>query len=107
MPFYIIAPLLYLVFHFYALMMLVLLARTAAVFEDQLRKTIADDGNRERYRARVENALFLQLLVGMRGERSGFNGLLLGAIAVITVVLAPIATLILIQMMFLPITASR
>jgi hypothetical protein len=34
LPFYVIAPLLYLVFHFYLLMMLALLARTAAEFED-------------------------------------------------------------------------
>ena len=40
LPFYVIAPLLYLVFHFYVLMMLVLLARTAATFEEQLRITL-------------------------------------------------------------------
>jgi hypothetical protein len=33
LPFYIIAPLFYVVFHFYVLMMLTLLARTAAPFE--------------------------------------------------------------------------
>ncbi len=102
LPFYVIAPLLYFVFHFYLLMMLALLARTAAEFDKQLRTTIADEGDRERYRARVENALFLQLLVGMKGERSGFNAFLLGLIAIITIVLAPLATLVLMQMMFLP-----
>ncbi len=107
LPFYVIAPLLYLVFHFYVLMMLVLLARTAAEFEEQLRKTITDEADRERYRARVENALFLQLLVGMKGERSGFNAILLGLIALITIVLAPLATLVLMQMMFLPYHSFR
>jgi len=102
LPFYIIAPLLYVVFHFYLLMMLALLARTAAEFDKQLRMTLRNEAERERYRARVENALFLQLLVGMKGERSGANGFLLGLIALITVVLAPLATLILMQMMFLP-----
>jgi hypothetical protein len=100
--FYIVAPLLYWVFHFYLLMMLVLLARTAAEFEDELRKTLADEAGRERYRARAENALFLKLLVGMTDERSGINALLLATIALITIVLAPILTLILMQMMFLP-----
>src|SRR6516164_2162698 len=33
LPFYVIAPLLYLVFHFYVLMMLLLLVRTAAPFK--------------------------------------------------------------------------
>ena len=83
-------------------MMLALLARTAAEFDKQLRTTIADEAERERYRARVENALFLQLLVGMKGERSGFNAFLLAVIALITIALAPLATLVLMQMMFLP-----
>jgi uncharacterized protein YjbI with pentapeptide repeats len=102
LPFYIIAPLIYLVFHFYLLMMLVLLARTAAEFEDELRKTLSDNAQQERYRARVENALFLQLLVGMKSERVGFNGWLLATIAIITIAMAPVATLILMQTMFLP-----
>jgi uncharacterized protein YjbI with pentapeptide repeats len=82
-------------------MMLVLLARTAAEFDKLLRTTIADEADQERYRARVENALFLQLLVGMKGERSGVNSFLLGLISP-TIVLAPLATLVLMQMMFLP-----
>jgi hypothetical protein len=87
--FYIVAPLLYLVFHFYVLMMLVLLGRTAQPFERQLRTTLPDEADQELYRARVENALFLQTLVGMRGERTGFNGFLLASIAVITIVSRP------------------
>ena len=102
LPFYVIAPLLYLVFHFYLLMMLALLARTAAEFDNQVRATLPGESERERYRAQVGNALFLQLLVGMKGERTGVNALLMGLIALITIVLAPLATLILMQMMFLP-----
>jgi uncharacterized protein YjbI with pentapeptide repeats len=102
LPFYVIAPLLYLVFHFYLLMMLALLARTAAEFDKQLRTTLPGEPERERYRAQVGNALFLQLLVGMKGERTGVNALLMGLIALITIVLAPLATLVLTQMMFLP-----
>jgi hypothetical protein len=78
LPFYVIAPLLYLVFHFYLLTMLALLARTAAEFEDELRNRLQDENAQERYRARVENALFLQMLVGMKGDRGGFTGFLLG-----------------------------
>jgi uncharacterized protein YjbI with pentapeptide repeats len=102
LPFYVIAPLLYLVFHFYLLMMLALLARTAAEFDKQLRSTLPVEPERERYRAQVGNALFLQLLVGMKGERAGVNALLMGLIALITIVLAPLTTLVLTQMMFLP-----
>jgi uncharacterized protein YjbI with pentapeptide repeats len=102
LPFYVIAPLLYLVFHFYLLMMLALLARTAAEFDKQLHTTLPGESERERYRAQVGNALFLQLLVGMKGERTGVNAFLMGLIALITIVLAPLATLVLMQMMFLP-----
>jgi hypothetical protein len=102
LPFYVIAPLLYLVFHFYLLMMLALLARTAAEFDKQLCTTLPGEPERERYRAQVGNALFLQLLVGMKGERTGVNAALMGLIALITIVLAPLATLVLMQMMFLP-----
>ena len=102
LPFYVIAPLLYLVFHFYLLMMLALLGRTAAEFDKQLRTTLPGEPEREHYRAQVGNALFLQLLVGMKGERTGVNALLMGLIALITIVLAPLATLVLMQMMFLP-----
>jgi uncharacterized protein YjbI with pentapeptide repeats len=102
LPFYVIAPLLYLVFHFYVLMMLLLLVRTAAPFKRQLRETFPIEADREHYRAKVDNALFLQMLVGMKPEREGLNGILLALIALITIVLAPLATLILMQMMFLP-----
>ena len=74
---------------------------------EELRKTLPDEADQERYRARVENALFLQLLVGMKDERAGFNSLLLAPIALITFVLSPLATLILMQMMFLPYHSLR
>jgi hypothetical protein len=102
LPFYVITPMLYVVFHFYVLMMLVLLARTTAPFESLLRTALPFDADREQYRARVENALFLQLMIGMKSERAGFNGFWLALIALVTVVLAPLATLVVIQMMFLP-----
>jgi hypothetical protein len=102
LPFYVIAPLLYLVLHFYLLMILALLSRTGAEFDKQLRTTLPNETDRECYRARVDNALFVQLLVGMKSERSGVNAFLLGLIALITVALAPLATLVLMQMMFLP-----
>ena len=38
----------------------------------------------------------------MKGERTGVNAFLMGLIALITIVLAPLATLVLMQMMFLP-----
>jgi hypothetical protein len=71
---------------------LALLARTAAEFDKQLRTAMPGEPERERYRAQVGNALFLQLLIGMKGERTGVYAVLLGLIALIlliTVIIAP------------------
>jgi uncharacterized protein YjbI with pentapeptide repeats len=102
LPFFVITPVLYLIFHFYLLLMLLLLARTAAPFERELRRAFPNEATQEEYRARVGNAPFLQLLVGMKDERIGFNSSLLGMIAFITLMLAPLSTLVLMQMKFLP-----
>ncbi len=102
LPFYVIAPLFYVVIHFYVLMMLVLLARTTVPFEEQLLKAFPGAAASERYRARAENALFLQLLIGPKQERDGANGFLLAVVGLVTLAMAPIATLIVLQMAFLP-----
>jgi uncharacterized protein YjbI with pentapeptide repeats len=102
LPFYVIAPLFYVIVHFYVLLMLMLLARSAKVFEDELRRTIGLESERETFRMRLENTLFLQLLVGARSERRGITGRLLAAMALITIAVAPIATLLVLEMRFLP-----
>lgn len=100
--FYVVAPTFYVVFHAYFLMMLVMLARTAKAFEDALVVAVADEAARERFRMRVENALFLQIIIGARRERTGWNGVWLRAIALITLALAPVMLLVMFQLMFLP-----
>ena len=107
LPFYVIAPMFYVVIHFYVLMMLVLLARTTQPFEEKLREAFPVAADRERYRARSENALFLQMLIGPEPERKGFNGRMLAIIALITLALAPLVVLLLMQMMFLPYHSFR
>jgi hypothetical protein len=107
LPFYVIAPLFYFIFHFYLLIVLALLARTIAVFERELRRAFPIGIDQELCRARAGNALFLQLLIGMKDERAGVNGIFLGTIAIFTIILAPLATLILMQMMFLPYHSFR
>ena len=102
LPFYVIAPIFYVVIHFYVLLMLVLLARSARVFEDALHRSIRLESERETFRMRLENSLFLQLLVGAAPERSGVNGFLLATMALITIAVAPVVTLLVIQLRFLP-----
>ncbi len=71
--FYILTPIIFVVLHFYMLLNLVLLARTAKSFEDALvlrhfRRMARRDEN---FRMRIENTLFVQLLAGARREREG------------------------------------
>jgi hypothetical protein len=56
--------------------MLALLARTAAECT-----TLRGEPELELDRAQVGNALFLQLLVGMKGERTGVNAPLMGLLS--------------------------
>jgi hypothetical protein len=56
------------------LLNLVLLARTAKSFDDALARAFPEDGEaRETFRMRIENTLFVQLLVGGSLERKGIN----------------------------------
>jgi uncharacterized protein YjbI with pentapeptide repeats len=101
--FYILTPIIFVVFHFYMLLNLVLLARTSKSFEDALARAFPEDGDAsENFRMRIENTLFVQLLVGGRLEREGFNAKLLSLMALITLALAPVALLLMLQIKFLP-----
>ncbi len=101
--FYILTPIIFVVFHFYMLLNLVLLARTAKSFEDALARAFPEDGEpRENFRMRIENTLFVQLLIGGRLEREGINAKLLSAMALITLALAPVVLMLMFETMFLP-----
>jgi uncharacterized protein YjbI with pentapeptide repeats len=101
--FYILTPIIFVVFHFYMLLNLVLLARTARTFEDALARAFPEDGEaRETFRMRIENTLFVQLLVGGRLEREGINAKLLSLMALISLALAPVALLLMFEVKFLP-----
>ena len=101
--FYILTPIIFVTFHFYMLLNLVLLARTAKSFEDAVARTFQEDGDaRENFRMRIENTLFVQLLVGGRLEREGINAKLLSLMAMITLAVAPATLLLYLQIKFLP-----
>src|SRR5215813_11283284 len=81
-------------------MMLILLARTSRTFETALNASGLAD--RESYRMRMENAIFLQIIAGAQRERHGANGYMLRAIALISLAVAPVLVWLLGQLMFLP-----
>ena len=112
LAFFFIAPILFLVVHAYTLVNLVFLTEKAKWFDKALRKRIRKSHSygtaespeliRENLRRQLPSSIFIQFLVGPRDFRRGLFGWLLLAIAWITLVIAPILLLLLLQLQFLP-----
>jgi hypothetical protein len=104
--FFWLAPILFVIFHAYVLIQLILLARTAAAYDAAVAKLIEQDNlsleANTSLRQRLANTLFAQILAGSPREREGWFGSLLKAMAWITLVISPILILLTFQFMFLP-----
>src|SRR4051812_38971879 len=104
--FFWLAPILFVVFHAYVLIQLILLARTAAAYDAAVAKLVEQDNlspeANASLRQRLANTLFAQILAGSPREREGWFGSLLKAMAWTTLVIAPILILLTFQFMFLP-----
>ena len=95
LAFFFLAPLLLLLTHAYTLVHLVLLARRVEQFN-------AIEGLTEASRRRLPSNIFVQFLGAPEEDRYGPFGLLLGAILWVTLVVAPIALYLLLEIQFLP-----
>jgi uncharacterized protein YjbI with pentapeptide repeats len=94
---------LFLIIHAYVLLHFVMLADKVSAFDGQLRVQIKDDPElRTRLRRQLPNNIFVQFLAGPREVRNGLIGLLLWLIALISLVIGPVALLLFIQLQFLP-----
>jgi hypothetical protein len=100
--FYFIAPAFFLIFHAYALIQLLLLARTASAFEAALDRSTLSNEEREAFRMRLDNSVFLQLICGPLPEKRGKNSWMIRLVAVLTMIILPVALLFLIEAQFLP-----
>jgi uncharacterized protein YjbI with pentapeptide repeats len=104
--FFWLAPILFVIFHAYVLIQLILLARTALAYDAAVRKLAEQDSwspeANASLRQRLANTLFAQILAGSPREREGWFGSLLRAMAWITLVIAPVLILLTFQFMFLP-----
>jgi uncharacterized protein YjbI with pentapeptide repeats len=103
LAFFFLAPLLFLVTHAYTLVHLVLLANRVGQFNDELRVSSDDHAL---WRRRLPSNIFVQFLGAPKESRYGPFGLLLGAILWVTLVVAPIALYLLLQIQFLPYHSS-
>lgn len=101
-----VAPILFVILHAYVMLQMLLLARTAAAYNEAVRQAVTRDNiSRDgeiSLRQRLANTLFAQIFAGSSREREGWLGWLLKAMAWITLAIAPILILLMFQFSFLP-----
>jgi len=90
------------ILHVYVLLQLLLLARTAAAYNAAVERADLLPEENASLRQRLVNTLFAQILAGSPREREGWLGWLLKAMAWITLTIAPILILLVLQFVFLP-----
>ena len=101
--FFVLAPILFVILHAYTMMYFVLLGAKASQFHDRLYEQIPHDEKiREGLRRQLPSNIFVQFLAGPREFREGAFGWLLKIIAWTTLVVFPMALLLLLQLQFLP-----
>jgi uncharacterized protein YjbI with pentapeptide repeats len=100
--FFFLTPILFVIFHTYVLIQVLLLARTAAAYNHALDRTVRASIDNAAMRQRLANTLFAQIFAGSPSERGGWVGRLLRLIAWITLAIAPVLVLLLFQFRFLP-----
>jgi uncharacterized protein YjbI with pentapeptide repeats len=100
--FFWLGPLLFIILQAYVLLHFALLADKVGVFHIELVTQIKDHDTRRRLRRQLPSNIFVQYLAGPRDVRDSVMGLMLRAIALITLVVFPIALLVFFQLQFLP-----
>jgi hypothetical protein len=103
LAFFFLAPVLFIIMHAYALVHLVMLTEKAKRFHH---KNNATDERGENLRWQLPSNIFIQFLAGPADIRGGLFGASLRAIAWITLVIAPILLLLMMQIQFLPFHSS-
>ena len=100
--FFVLGPLLFLILHAYVLLHFAMLAGKVGVFHSELQAQIGDEDTRTRLRRQLPSNIFVQYLAGPHEVRTGVMGFMLRLIALITLVIFPIALLVFFQLQFLP-----
>lgn len=100
--FFALAPVLFVIFHAYLVIQVLLLGRTAAAYNEAMEASIRTASDNARLRQRLANTLFAQLFAGSPRERTGWLGALLTAMAWFSLAVAPTFVLLVFQFTFLP-----
>jgi uncharacterized protein YjbI with pentapeptide repeats len=97
-----VAPVLFVIFHVYLLVQLVLLGRTTEAYNEAVERNITSTSDSARVRQRLANTLFAQMFAGSPRERTGLLGKLLRLMALMTLAIIPVTLLLIFQITFLP-----
>src|SRR5436190_1580931 len=100
--FFVVAPTLLVIFHFYIFLQLLGLAFKARDYNTLLMREARVASDRQYLRQRLDVFPILQLLAGPRDQRTGFRGFSLRLMAWITLVGSPVLILLQGQVTFLP-----
>ncbi len=108
LAFFFVAPILFIIVHAYTLVHLVFLTEKAKRYHQALHdpKRNVDSGTRQNLQWQLPSNIFIQFLAGPSALRRGLFGWLLRAIAWVTLVIAPILLLLMMQIQFLPFHSS-
>ncbi len=100
--FFTVAPIFFLINHFFLLLQLKELGRRIREFNDEIDTTKLSDKARQRQRRTLDTFVIVQLLGVAKAEHEQLTSKLLNAIALITLVIAPTILLLTFQLQFLP-----
>jgi uncharacterized protein YjbI with pentapeptide repeats len=100
--FFFLAPILFVTFHIYVLLQVLLLAHTAAAYNAAVERAGFAAEESASLRQRLANTLFAQIFAGAPRQRDGWIGWILRAMAWTTLAIAPIMIIIVFQFAFLP-----
>src|SRR5690348_6786716 len=100
--FFVVAPAVLVIFHFYVFLQILALAKKATDYTSLVDAVALDPKSNQLLRQRSDSFLILQFLVGPEEQRSGLTGTSLRLIAWITLVGAPVLILLQGEITFLP-----
>jgi len=108
LAFFFLAPILFIIVHAYTLVHLVFLTEKAKRYHQALHDPArnVDSAARQNLQWRLPSNIFIQFLAGPSSLRRGPFGWLLRAIAWVTLVIAPVLLLLMMQVQFLPFHSS-
>ena len=101
-PSFIVFPTIFLLFHVYLFTQVVLLAQTAAAYNDAIDRHVPFKSDRERIRQRLTNALFAQIFTVSPSEYGRLISWVLRLTVLMTLAVLPAFVLLTFQIAFLP-----